>query len=195
MSTTSLEAPAGYQLPRNVFFSEHWVATPAVDLMSPEGTYIRAYAEADRVADYNVGRAEGSYPGFAKAARDRRHHWLGTGFPAKGFSTNWVHDFKAGPEGSATAVVCYAGEVSLSGSLPDNYGILKRAIEFQRVGAAPPASQKGVARAPLVSVFGDWYTSKFNTLYPVMDPECATDPPPVDKGPVSTPGWPDQPGV
>ena len=117
-STTTV--PAGYQVPRNVMFSEHWATTPAVDLMSPEGTYLRAYIEADHVADYNVDRADGSYPGFAKAARDRSYHWTGTGFPAKGFHTNWVHELTANPDGSATAVVCYAGEVSVSDSFPDN---------------------------------------------------------------------------
>ncbi|KQH79218.1 hypothetical protein AO501_14205 [Mycobacterium gordonae] len=193
--SSNTTAPAGYQVPRNVMFSEHWATTPAVDLMSPEGTYLRAYIEADHVADYNVDRADGSYPGFAKAARDRSYHWTGTGFPAKGFHTNWVHELTAAPDGSATAVVCYAGEVSVSGSFPDNYGIFKRTLTFQRVGQAPPANQKGPARAPLVSVFGDWYTSTFTTQYPLMDPDCATDPPPVDKSPVSTPGWPDTPGV
>lgn len=175
-------------------FSEHWVSTPAVDLMSPEGTYLRAYTEADHIADFNADRAEGSYPGFANAARDRSYDWGGTGLPAKGFVTNWVPEFTAAPDGSATAVVCYAGGVSLDGSFPDNYTIFKRTITFQRKGVAPPAHQKGPARAPLVSVFGDWYTSKFTT-HPFMDPDCATNPPPVDKSPVSTPGWSDTPGV
>ncbi|MDP7705223.1 hypothetical protein [Mycobacterium sp. TY815] len=195
VSATTTRAPAGYQVPRNVKFSEHWVSTPAVDLMSPEGTYLRAYTEADHIADFNVDGADGSYPGFAKAARDSGYHWLHTGLPATGFQTNWVHDLTLSPDGSATAVVCYAGEVSLDGSFPDNYTIFKRTITFQRVGVAPPANQKGPGRAPLVSVFGDWYTSKFDTLYPVMDPDCATNPPPIDKGPVSTPGWPNTPGV
>jgi len=194
VSATTTRAPAGYQVPRNVKFSEHWVSTPAVDLMSPEGTYLRAYTEADHIADFNVDGADGSYPGFAKAARDSGYHWLHTGLPATGFQTNWVHDLTLSPDGSATAVVCYAGEVSLDGSFPDNYTIFKRTITFQRVGVAPPANQKGPGRAPLVSVFGDWYTSKFTT-HPFMDPDCATNPPPVDKSPVSTPGWPNTPGV
>lgn len=193
--TTSIAAPAGYQIPRNVLYAEHWVVTPAVDLMSSEGTYIRAYTEANHVADDNVDRAEGSYPGFAKAARDRSYDWLGTGLPAKGFYTNWVLNFAVAPDGSATATVCYAGEVSLNGSFPDNYGIFKRTITFQRTGVAPPSNQKGPARAPVASVFGDWYTSKFLSMYPPWDPECAADPPPVDKGPVSSPGWPDHLGT
>ncbi|WP_155769325.1 hypothetical protein [Mycobacterium asiaticum] len=163
--------------------------------MSPEGTYIRAYIEADQVANFNVDRAKGSYLGFAGAARDSGYDWVGTGFPAKGFHTNWVREFRVAPDGSATAVVCFAGEVSVSGDFPDNYNIFKRTMVFQRVGSSPPVNQKGPARAPLVSVFGDWYTSNFITRYPLMDPDCATDPPPVDKSPVSTPGWPDQLGV
>jgi hypothetical protein len=194
VSSSTAPAPVGYQVPRNVLFSEHWITTPAVDLMSPEGTYLRAYIEADHVASNNVGRAEGSYPGFAKAARDP-HHWMGTELPAKGFFTNWVHELTLAPDGSATAAVCSAGQVTVSGSFPDNYSIFKDTLTFQRVGVSPPANQKGAARAPLVSVFGDWYTSKSEWGRPLMDPECASNPPPVDKGPVSTPGWPDHPGV
>lgn len=78
------------------------------------------------------------------------------------------------------------------GSFPDHYNIYKRTITYQWIGVAPPANQKGRARAPLVSVFGDRYTNKFTT-HPFMDPDCATNPPPIDKSPVSTPGWPDPP--
>lgn len=194
VSTTTVKAATGYQVPRNVLFSEHWVATPAVDLMSPEGTYLRAYTEADHVADFNFGRADGSYPGFATAAQDH-HYRAGWGQSAEGFFTNWVHDLSLASDGSATAVVCYAGNVAVSGSFPDNYSFFKRTVTFQRVGVSPPANQKGPARAPLVSVFGDWYTSKFELGGPGMDPDCATNPPPIDKSPVSTPGWPDHPGV
>ncbi|TDK97685.1 hypothetical protein EI067_11650 [Mycobacterium paragordonae] len=190
--SSSITTPSGYQLPHNISFSEHWFATPAVDLMSAEGTYIRAYIEGDHVASNNVDRADGSYPGFATAAHDRSFNWLGTGLPSKGFFTNWVHELTLAPDGSAVAVVCYAGAVDVE--FPNDYGIFKRTITFQRAGAAPPADQKGTARAPLVSVFGNWYTSNFETG-PFMDPDCATNPPPVDKSPVPTPGWPDHPAM
>ncbi|MBX9642177.1 MAG: hypothetical protein K2X97_21400 [Mycobacteriaceae bacterium] len=190
-----MTAPGGYRVPPNVMFSEHWLATPAVDLMSPEGTYLRAFTEADHVADFNPERAKGSYPGFVQAVRDHSYDWSGTGLPAKGFHTNWVRELKVAPDGSAVAVVCYAGGVTINGSFPENYNFFKQVITFQRAGVSPPANQKGPARAPLSSVFGGWYTSNFDTSYPPMDPDCATNPPPVDKSPVSTPGWPETPGV
>jgi hypothetical protein len=188
-------ASPGYQVPGNVMFSEHWVATPAVDLMSREGTYLRAFTEADHVADFNTETAKGSYPGFARAVPHHSYDWAGTGFPAKGFHTNWVRELTVADDGSAVAVVCYAAGVTINGSFPDNYSFFKQVITFQRTGAPPPVNQKGPARAPLVSVFGDWHTTEFNKKYPPMDPDCATNPPPVDKSPVSTPGWPATPEV
>lgn len=194
-SPVAVAPPVGYRVPSNVRFSEHWVSTPAVDLMSPEGTYIRAYIEGDHIADFNRGKAEGSYPGFAKAAEDRGGYpFTGTGLISTGFHTNWVHEFDSVPDGSATAVVCYAANVTLNGTFPKNYTIFKRTFVFQRVGVAPPKNQRGPGRAPLVSVFGDWYTTSFKT-HPFMDPECVADAIPVDKSPGATPGWPDAPPV
>lgn len=190
--TSDTEPPeaVGYQIPNNIHYSDHWVQTPAVDLMSPEGTYIRAYVEGYDVAIFNIDKAAGSYPGYAKA-NHTNNIGLGSGAEAIGYNTRWILGFAVHQDNSVTAEVCYSGSVTASGE--DSPGSSKLTLKFQRVGASPPANQRGTARAPLTSVFGDWYTTYYGLNSPDAKPDptpCMESMPPIDKSPVSTPGWP-----
>src|SRR5215813_6110601 len=64
IAPTTVPAKVGYQMPAGIHYVDHWVSTPAIDLMSPDGTFIRAFAEADDVRIFNIDGKKGSYPGF-----------------------------------------------------------------------------------------------------------------------------------
>ncbi len=181
------EVPPAYQIPKNIHYSDHWAPTPPVDLMSADGTFIRAFAEADDVRLYNNNAAKGSYPGFDHANQTSRNN-IGGGSDEYGFTTRWVHDFTANPDSTATATVCsYVSINPQNDFLPF---LLADVLTYHRKGQGPPANQKGPGRAPAVSVFGDWYATSYESMRDSPNP-CSSDQPPIDKGADSTPGWPD----
>ena len=107
----------GYQMPANIRFVDHWVQTPAVDLMSADGTFVRAFAEADEVRIFNLDAKKGSYPGFSKA--DRTENWSGGGGDdISGYALRWVINFAVLPDGSASAAVCEISSITPGGHRP-----------------------------------------------------------------------------
>src|SRR6476620_3981708 len=98
-------------MPANILYVDHWVPTPAVDLMSADGTFVRAFAEADEVRIFNLDAKKGSYPGFSKA--DRTENWSGGG--GEDISGLWVGlviNFAVLPDGSASATVCEISSIT-----------------------------------------------------------------------------------
>jgi hypothetical protein len=176
-------------VPDYVRYVDHWVPTPALDLMSPDGTFIRAFAEADELRIFNMHEAKGSYPGFAEASRIK-HVTGGSGMPASGFAVRWVLDFAVQPDGTATANVCEISAISPDGP-PPNPSILKSTMTYHRTGAPPPSDQFGPARAPASSVFGEWYASSYGgPIDGAAVAPCLQSKPDVGANPDNSPGWP-----
>ncbi|MHA7651176.1 hypothetical protein ACX9NE_20385 [Mycobacterium sp. ML4] len=187
-STNTPSTASGYELPATIHYSNHWIGTPAVDLMSADGTFIRAFAEGIDVRLFNINAGEGSYPGFVHANQTHRSNF-GSKRDATGYVSRWVLSFAVQPDDSVVADVCNSGSITLDGS--DAPDVALAELRYVRVGKAPPVNQQGPAPAPAVSVFGDWYATFY--LYPGdrYDPSpCFPSQPPLDKSPVSTPGWP-----
>jgi hypothetical protein len=102
-------------MPANIRFVDHWVQTP--DLMSADGTLIRAFAEADEERIFNVDAKKGSYPGFSKA--DRTENWSGAGGDdVFGYALRCVINFAVLPDGSASAAVCEISSITPGGHRP-----------------------------------------------------------------------------
>lgn len=193
-ATTTSPSHTGYQVADNIHYSDHWIATPAVDLMSSDGTYIRAYAEADMLRIFTPHGSEGSYPGFAEANHYRNRSVGGGNLPAIGWAVYWVVAFTPQPDNSVTATICSFNSITPQGPLAAGDGLIKT-LKYQRRGTPPPAHQKGPARAPAVSVFGDWYTTVYGSDTPDgneldFTPCATTKPTTFDKSPTPTPGWP-----
>lgn len=188
------DPPTGYQIPANIHYSDQWVSTPAVDLMSADGTFIRAFFEAVDVQRNNSNGMKGSYPGFSKANETGRNDSdVGDDEDIYGYAGRWVLNFTINPDNTATAIVCEYMSVKTD-TREANIGE-SDILTYRRVGAAPPTDQKGPARAPATSVFGDWYASGYEFLQSPDVKKNATgclppNQPPIDKGSVSMPGWP-----
>lgn len=191
-STTPSPAHLGYQVPDLVQFSEHWIATPAVDLMSPDGTFVRAFIESEQVQLFS--RPEDSpYPGYRQADRQTNGRTLGVYQPYHGYTTRRVMSFEEHPDSTVTAFICsYTSIRPMKEDVPP--GISGSTLRYHRNGTPPPANQKGPSRAPAGSVFGDWYATFYG---PDGNPNesakpCIEAQPVIDKSLVSTPGWPAQ---
>ncbi|SHT15925.1 Uncharacterised protein [Mycobacteroides abscessus subsp. abscessus] len=206
LTPTPTSTSSDYQVPVNIHFSEHWIPTPAVDLMSSDGTFIRAFAESSTLKifsdkSYGPGKLDGSdrgYPGFAHA--ERTSNWGGWKDDAYGYTTRWVLSFQEAPDNTVTVLVCSYELIRATKeevpSRPNDNTATGYTLRYHRLGTPPPANQKGPARAPVVSVFGDWYATTYATSES-DNQRCFEDPgrPMDDTSPVSSPGWPARPGV
>ena len=191
IAPTTVPAKVGYQMPAGIHYVDHWVSTPAIDLMSPDGTFIRAFAEADDVRIFNIDGKKGSYPGFVGADRTNQRAGGGGG-EWFGYAIRWINEFQLLPNGSATAQVCSLHSITPDGSVHE--GLLNETLKYQRVGASPPGDQHGPARAPAVSVFGDWQATEYSAPVPItkesLEP-CERTTPAIEKDNVDmAPGWP-----
>jgi hypothetical protein len=108
----------GYQMPANIRYVDHWVQTPAADLMSADGTFIRPFAEANEVRIFNPDAKKGSYPGFSKADRTEKGSG-GGGDDVSGYALRWVINFAVLPDGSASAEVCEISSITPGGPSPN----------------------------------------------------------------------------
>ncbi|WP_205873990.1 hypothetical protein [Mycobacterium camsae] len=156
--------------------------------MSADGTFIRAYAEADDLRIFNVDASKGAYPGFLHANHTDRNN-DGSAHDVYGYTNFWVLSFAVQPDNSVVADVCAAGSLSPDGK--ESLNVLLTELRYVRTGAPPPVNQKGPAPAPAVSVFGEWYATFYSYPGDRLDPTpCYPSQPPLDKSPISTPGWP-----
>ena len=159
--------------------------------MSSDGTFIRAFVEADAVRQFNIDMQQGSYPGYAAADRTRNRAG-GDDRPVRGYAIRWVNAFTALPDGSVTAEICSLQSITPDGSVAE--GLLNDTLKYHRVGPPPPSNQQGPARAPMVSVFGGWYATELAAQVPITAESvgpCTQTTPNVDKTNVdNAPGWP-----
>ncbi|TDZ82104.1 hypothetical protein DE4585_02633 [Mycobacteroides salmoniphilum] len=185
--------PVEYHAPTSAQYVDRWLPTPAVDLMSADGTFIRAFAEAATVAAFNIDKDAGSYPGYVRANRTREVSYDQN----IRFHIRWIVSIESEPDNWVVATVCSQGSTGPKGS--ERSGAPKK-MKYHRSGTPPPTQQQGIASAPRFSVFGDWYVTYFSYGHPSYesDPAVVVDPTircPMPQGvttesPVATPGWP-----
>lgn len=162
-------------------YTFRWISSPSLDLLSPEGTFVRAISESywSTRLSYKNGRAalvDKGYPGIEQA----ENHVFGKGDlgdfggdPGQpvvvGTEYYEVVDFRRDSD-RYTATVCnYSGQTAQKehdgsyvsrGSTPT--GVTKVYVFgpnpslAQAEQQAPPAQQRGPARRPTDNVFGTW---------------------------------------
>jgi hypothetical protein len=160
-----------------------WSDPAGLDLMSPEGTYVRASIESLDASAAN-GIADAASPGFwdtltgAAKAEAQRFFEMGPAQPEYG--TKRYEVLSAVDKGlSTTVTVCsYNHQVGHQGTDEGTYefggtGPFSTVITFERAGVAPPANQSGPETFALRPVFGSWRTVRWEMGYfPHGDP-CA----------------------
>lgn len=189
-STTSSPAHLGYQVPDLIKFSEHWTPTGAVDLMGPDGTFIRAFIESAIIKDFSRSE-DPTYPGYDRANQTNRQD-ISAYNANYGYTARRVLSLEEHPDNTITAFIC--SYVSINPTNKDSPATSGLTLRYHRTGTPPPANQKGPVRAPTVSVFGDWYATfyGYDGDSHTADNRCIERQPVIDKSLVSTPGWPAQ---
>lgn len=166
-------------------YNVRWISNPAVDLMSPEGTFVRALVESFQGArdSYKAGAeslADGGFPGFdhvyqAVYGKQRDNEpgtgWWSTAKPGGGYlvGTQYYEIVSMRRDGDKmTAYVCKYGSMIASrgpdgkyfsnGSATIGDGDLYSFGPDPTVAAqhTPLANQRGAARKPADNVFGTW---------------------------------------
>ncbi|SKR94603.1 Uncharacterised protein [Mycobacteroides abscessus subsp. bolletii] len=188
----------------NTQTTTRWVENPAVDLMSPEGTFIRAAVESLGAAWGMHGHTgqdaikEGGYPGFDRAfnnaakvddfgsAEPDLNPRVGTGY-------NTVISVTA-QGGRSTAVVCADSRQMAARRDDGRYAMnyLANAVAGLTITFgpdpkitgdqqhSPPANQRGIAKRPSDNVFGTWVLFDYRVSY-TPDPKCRTFAPDAPK--------------
>ncbi|MBJ7340755.1 hypothetical protein [Mycolicibacterium sp.] len=159
--------------------------------MTADGTFIRAFAEAYEARIFTLDGAKGSYPGFERADRTNTRAGGGGG-EWYGYAVRWILAFDVAADGSATADVCEASSITQDKSPRED--ILRHRLTYRRLGESPPVDQKGTARAPADSVFGEWEATEYSSQVPItkesIEP-CLRSIPSIDRKHVdNSPGWP-----
>lgn len=144
-----------------------WSDAAGLNLLSPEGTYLRASVESLRLAAGNGDRAA-AYPGFweslsgaAKAYADGFYE-LGPDDPLRGVARFEIVSVTGRDQGFEAGVCIYERQL---GTEQDGHFVFARQgshhwkLSVQRAGRqAPPAPQVGPEPAPPTPVFGSWRT-------------------------------------
>lgn len=169
-------------------FTIVWSDPAGLDLLSAEGTYLRASVESLRLAAANTNR-DAAYPGFWETltgpAKDYAESFfrLGPDDPLHGVSRFEVIDAaKAG--GRVVVGVCiYERQLGVEGAdggfefnrMGSHYWRL--AVE-KAAGAAPPAGQRGRYTYPQAPMFGSWRTIEWSRPAAEAPNPCAGRPTP-----------------
>jgi hypothetical protein len=178
-----------------------WSDPAGLDLMSSEGTYVRASIESLDVSAVN-GIADSAAPGFwdsltdsAKAEAEGFFD-MGPAQPEYGIKRYEILEIVDDGRSTKVTVCSYNQQVGHQGSEKGTYefggtGPHSTVITFKTTAAAPPANQSGPETFALRPVFGSWQTTAWETGYfPGGDP-CAGRPLPGG-GPGS---WPQTRGA
>lgn len=175
-----------------------WIPNPAADLMSPEGTFIRAASESWWLAGHAQGTGidairSGGYPGFEHALNFPSIPWKpeqiggATRFsnPAVGTDYREIVSLTRDGERFRAGLCHYTSQVA--DHLPDNTyrngghtdtgtGVWltfgpdpKLAPQEQH---SPPPMQKGQAKKPTDNVFGTWVIFDYDPLTADSLPQC-----------------------
>ncbi|MCM3896774.1 hypothetical protein ND991_16330 [Gordonia sputi] len=145
----------GYQRPASVQWTEHWNPTPAVDLTSPDGTFIRAFIEAQDVAMHS-GRPA-SYPGYVNADRvphNLFYYGISPTDLTTGFSSHSI--IRLDNTGPDTYIATVCRRESVNSLNKEALTVNIEWLTYHHHGTPPPANQRGPRNAPPDNVFGDW---------------------------------------
>ncbi|GAA12442.1 hypothetical protein [Gordonia alkanivorans] len=153
-------------------FPFRWIPTRALDLKSPDGTFVRAIAETDVLFSYLGSSAMQALvpPGYVEAAQElwtlrvnniptlniepRTTYLFAVDFPDTVRRADEPRDQRhASP--TPTDQLGRAAVCTFSTG-PNPKPILRALFTYRRTGIAPPVDQKGALNQPTVNVFGDW---------------------------------------
>lgn len=192
MPTATLNQPS----PDSILqYTNRWIENPSIDLMSPEGTFVRAAMESlDRVGVGAVSGeeaiADAGYPGFLHAFNAVRdpEEWVGNRGPINDqVGTRYWEVVELRREGDffRTGVCSYGSAIAVktqdgyrsSGSKPIGSATWITFGQDPALApdkqAVPPSSQRGPERAPVLDVFGSWVLTDLNVLDAAKDlPQC-----------------------
>lgn len=190
-----------------------WIPNPAVDLMSPEGTIIRAAVESAFATissdNHGLDAYQDGYPGYAQAFKNPDADQFG-GIAQAGRSfrgTAYYEAIDLSRNGNTfVARVCYYDSM-LGRRIGDNYrtgnGLGNSLyVAFGPDPALPPeqqrpplAEQKGPARQPTDNVFGTWLVNDVSPDGGRSLPECKKLAPgtPANRSDIYI--WPEPPPV
>lgn len=169
--------------PPQIQYGIRWIPNPAVDLMSPEGTFIRATVESWTGAQASYKRGldalrDGGYPGFEHvyhAVYGSQHGNDPKGFGDPGFDGRWevgtmyyeIAGYRRDGE-RMTADVCRYDNL-VATRQPDGTTYVSNGSSLGSGSSytfgpdpsvaeqhAPPSRQRGAAIKPTDNVFGSW---------------------------------------
>ncbi|MGC4936236.1 hypothetical protein ACLQ3C_21455, partial [Gordonia sp. DT30] len=182
--------PSVYAPPWFLHFTTYWIPTPALDLMSPDATFIRAVNDSTYIAMESGSQgARAAYPGFLHASEFHHpppHIGGGTDDPTQPLPPSngalFIGAFHS--DGNiATATICVPGP-AWTGEV----------LTYRRTGTPPPANQHGPHWYPIHNVFGDWQVlndigTDFNQPPSLAVRQCAAAHIPEPVSPPNSPGW------
>lgn len=168
--------------------SSRWIENPSVDLMSSEGTFIRAVVESLHAADVSLARkrdalAEGGFPGFARAFNnpglaDEYFSINNQGWSYAGTSYYEVVEYSRTGDIRKAGVCNYksmtaakrpgSNEYETSATPSTGFGSIftfspdPRLTPDQQI--SPPPHQRGPADRPSEDVFGTWIVIDMTSL-------------------------------
>lgn len=166
--------------------------TPEEELLTADGTFVRAFWESFFRASLAPGGAIAAYPGYDEVNRGAVSRPPKTAVSDQEYRTIFLGlgGVTTLPDGTARATLCSSSD---RGGRAGGYSFL----DFVRDGAQPPAGQSGSAQVPNTNVFGGWYAVRVSNASadPAAQQACAGTRPtnPVERGqdPLPAyPGWP-----
>ncbi|MFL0158520.1 hypothetical protein [Mycobacteroides chelonae] len=186
-TTTTNARPTGADLDKT---TARWIDNHLIDLMSPEGTFLRAAVESDRLVASSPQRGysglDEGYPGYRHAfnASFPAVHMVGDNAIRAGTRFYEVKNVSKDGDRYTIHFCDYASLVAIkepdgqwrsSGSDPTvgtavlTFGPDPKLAASQQV--APKAHQRGPAAKPADNVFGTWVNFKLDTA-PDWYPQC-----------------------
>ncbi|MCH5643627.1 hypothetical protein [Gordonia sp. ABSL49_1] len=153
-----------------------WIAGPALDMSSPEGTFVRAYVESFELANAG-GSVQWGYRGFVQASPSNIDQMIlaypsGVSAGRHAVGTAFFTSLRRIDGVDRTRIVlCRYGYRSVRdgdawvSKVDDPHPV---EIDFRREGATPPTAASGRLRTPETAVFGGWYTTRYDfaAVYP-----------------------------
>lgn len=176
----SSSVPVSEHIPPDFDTTYRWIASPVLDLLGPEGTFVRAYVESFELANAGESVSWG-YNGFEQASPSNIATMIAF-YPSDvsasrpGVGTTFFTALRRLDNGDWTRIVlCRYGYHSVrDGSDPvaawrsETDAPRPVEIDFRRLAAPPPTVTRGTQRTPDGNVFGSWYTTRydFSAVYP-----------------------------
>ncbi|HEY9314498.1 hypothetical protein [Williamsia sp.] len=164
-------------------YNINWSAENTLDLMSPDGTFVRAFRESAVLANY-AGGSDSAYPGFQDAITatiDRSFYDAEWPYPhVYGNEYNRIFEFTELAADKVQIIACAVQPHSFpmtpipKPEVPGNGNVTAYRLIYQRQGTSPPSNQQGNREVPYASVFGDWKAIEYDSNIDIDTPEAVT---------------------